>query len=206
LLVLLSSVLLRPLTAAQTRERSRDSELTSLATDIVAGLRILRGIGGERIFGDNYAGQSQRVRRAGVQAGGWAAFVEAVGVLLSGLFVVALMAMGVEQVRQGALRIGELVTFLGYALFLVQPIRVVFESFQQITRSFVSARKTTGVLGTPDPWPGREPRPTTDLLHLAAGDLLDAASGLRVRAGRLTMVVSAVPDDSAALADRLGRY
>ena len=206
LLVLLSSVLLRPLTAAQTRERSRDSELTSLATDIVAGLRILRGIGGERIFGDNYAGQSQRVRRAGVQAGGWAAFVEAVGVLLSGLFVVALMAMGVEQVRQGALRIGELVTFLGYALFLVQPIRVVFESFQQITRSFVSARKTIGVLGTPDPWPHREPRPTTDLLHLAGGDLVDSASGLHVPSGRLTMVVSAVPDDCAALADRLGRY
>ena len=66
LLVVVSSVLLRPLTAAQTRQRSRDSELTSMATDIVAGLRILRGIGGERIFGDNYAGQSQRVRRAGV--------------------------------------------------------------------------------------------------------------------------------------------
>ncbi|WP_149814748.1 ABC transporter transmembrane domain-containing protein [Serinicoccus marinus] len=82
-LALVSSVLLRPMAAAQTRERSRDSELTSMATDIVAGLRILRGIGGERIFGANYARQSQRVRQAGVQAGSWGAFVEAVGVLLS---------------------------------------------------------------------------------------------------------------------------
>ena len=63
LLVIVSSVLLRPLSAAQTRERSRDSELTSMATDIVAGLRILRGIGGEETFGGNYAGQSQRVRQ-----------------------------------------------------------------------------------------------------------------------------------------------
>jgi ABC-type multidrug transport system fused ATPase/permease subunit len=201
LLVLVSTVLLRPLSAAQTRERSRDSELTSMATDIVAGLRILRGIGGERIFGDNYAGQSQRVRRAGVQAGGWAAFVEAVGVLLSGLFVVALMVLGVRAVGRGELQIGQLVTFLGYALFLVQPIRVVFEAFQQITRSFVAARKTIGVLGTPDPWPGRAPR----RLDISA-DLVDESSGLCARPGRLTMVVSAVPDDSAALADRLGRY
>ena len=206
LLVLVSTVLLRPMTAAQTRERSRDSELTSMATDIVAGLRILRGIGGERIFGDNYAGQSQRVRAAGVQAGGWSAFVDATGVLLSGLFVVTLMAMGVGQVRSGDLRVGELVTFLGYALFLVQPIRVVFESFQQITRSFVSARKTVGVLGTPDPWPARDPRPAAQLRALAAGELVDEASALRVRPGLLTMVVSAVPDDSSALADRLGRY
>lgn len=206
LIVLVSGALLRPLSAAQTRERSRDSELTSMATDIVAGLRILRGIGGERIFGDNYAGQSQRVRRAGVQAGGWAAFVEAVGVLLSGLFVVTLLAMGVDRVRSGELQIGQLVTFLGYALFLVQPIRVVFASFEQITRTFVSARKTIGVLGTPDPWPQREPVPQAELARLPAGELVDEASGLRVRPGRLTMVVSALPDDSAALADRLGRY
>jgi ABC-type multidrug transport system fused ATPase/permease subunit len=201
LLVVVSTVLLRPLSAAQTRERSRDSELTSMATDIVAGLRILRGIGGERIFGDNYARQSQRVRRAGVQAGGWAAFVEAVGVLLSGLFLVALMVLGVRAVGRAGLEIGELVTFLGYALFLVQPIRVVFEAAQQITRSFVSARKTIGVLGTPDPWPQRGPA-GVDL----TGDLVDDASGLRVRPGLLTMVVSALPDDTAALADRLGRY
>ena len=206
LLVVVSSVLLRPLSGAQTRERSRDSELTSMATDIVAGLRILRGIGGERIFGDNYARQSQRVRHAGVAAGGWAALVEAVGVLLSGLFVVALLVLGVREVRDGRLQIGELVTFLGYALFLVQPIRVVFEAAQQITRSFVSARKTISTLGTPDPWPLREALPDDDLARLAGGELVDEESGLRVLPGHLTMVVSAVPDESAALADRLGRY
>ena len=206
LLVVVSSVLLRPLAAAQTRERSRDSELTSMATDIVAGLRILRGIGGERTFGDNYARQSQRVRQAGVRAGAWGAFVEAVGVLLSGLFVVALMVMGVDRVRAGDLQVGELVTFLGYALFLVQPIRVVFEAAQQLTRSVVAARRTVGVLGTPDPWPRRAPAAQDRLDRLGRGELVDTASGLRVRPGRLTMVVAAVTDDAAALADRLGRY
>ena len=205
-LVLISSVLLRPLAAAQTRERSRDSELTSMATDIVAGLRILRGIGGERIFGDNYARQSQRVRHAGVQAGAWGAFVEGVGVLLSGLFVVALMVLGVQRVREGDIEIGELVAFLGYALFLVQPIRVVFEAAQQITRSVVSARKTIGVFGTTDPWPRRAPLEADQVSSLAAGELVDETSGLRVRPGLLTMVVSALPDESARLADRLGRY
>ncbi|MGD8200082.1 ABC transporter transmembrane domain-containing protein [Ornithinimicrobium sp. W1679] len=206
LLVVVSSVLLRPLAAAQTRERARDSELTSMATDIVAGLRILRGIGGERTFGDNYARQSQRVRRAGVRSGAWGAFVEAVGVLLSGLFVVVLMVLGVDRVRAGDLQVGELVTFLGYALFLVQPIRVVFEAAQQLTRSLVAARRTVGVLGTPDPWPRPAPVAPEELERLGRGELVDVASGLRVRPGRLTMVVAAVPDDAAALADRLGRY
>ena len=46
--------LLRPLHRRQQIERTRNSDLTSMATDIVAGLRILRGIGGERTFGRNY--------------------------------------------------------------------------------------------------------------------------------------------------------
>ncbi|NLJ53277.1 MAG: ABC transporter ATP-binding protein [Intrasporangiaceae bacterium] len=200
-LVITSMPLLRPMGNAQTRERTRDSELTGRATDIVAGLRILRGIGGEQTFGTNYATQSQRVRDAGVRAGGWQALVEALGVLLSGMFVVVLMWLGIREVQAGRLLIGELITFLGYALFLLQPIRTFFFLVQKATRSFVSARKTASVLGQDVPWPqqpahGLEPRL----------DLVDDWSGLVVRPGELTVVVSADPDVSAALADRLGRY
>ena len=38
------------------------------------------------------------------------------------------------------------------------------------------------------------------------GDLVDEASGFVARPGRLTVVVSSVPESSAALADRLGRW
>ena len=66
LLVMLAMPLLRPLQRRQEVERTRSSDLTSMATDIVAGLRILRGIGGEQTFARNYAEQSQRTRQAGV--------------------------------------------------------------------------------------------------------------------------------------------
>jgi ABC-type multidrug transport system fused ATPase/permease subunit len=202
LLVLTSGPLLRPMGNAQTRERTRDSELTGRATDIVAGLRILRGIGGERTFGDNYARQSQRVREAGVRAGAWQALVDAIGVLMSGMFVVALMWLGIGEVRAGRLQIGELITFLGYALFLLQPIQTFFFLLQKGTRAVVSARKTASVLGQSTPWPDRGRAARLD----PAQPLTDEASGLVVRPGLLTMVVSADPDAVAALADRLGRY
>jgi ABC-type multidrug transport system fused ATPase/permease subunit len=201
LLVLTSAPLLRPMGNAQTRERARDSELTGRATDIVAGLRILRGIGGERTFGTNYAVQSQRVRHAGVRAGAWQALVEAIGVLLSGMFVVALMWLGIGEVRAGRLRIGELITFLGYALFLLQPINTFFYLTQKATRAVVSARKSASVLGQSPPWPQRR-----GAVLDSGTPLVDEVSGLVVRPGTFTVVVSAEPDDSAALADRLGRY
>lgn len=202
LLVLLGAPLLRPMQRWQAVERTRSSELTSMATDIVAGLRILRGIGGEETFGDGYARQSQGVREAGVQAGRWQAGVEAVGVLLSGAFVVALMWLGVRDVVAGSLTVGQLVSFLGYGLFLIQPMRTFVEFAQKWTRTLVSARKAVVVLGQQPPW--QEPEHPQRLPELA--DIVDEASGALVRPGRLTMVVSAEPDRSAALADRLGRY
>jgi len=202
LLVVLGSPLLRPMQRWQGVERSRNSELTSMATDIVAGLRILRGIGGEDTFGGNYATQSQRVRHSGVAAGRWLAAVESVGVLLSGGFVVALMWVGTREVAQGRLTVGQLVSFLGYGLFLVQPMRTFVEFAQKWTRSVVSARKAVAVLGQRPPWVHPdEPQPLP-----REATIRDERSGASFEPGRLTMVVCAVPDDSAALADRIGRY
>ncbi|MDZ5663153.1 ABC transporter ATP-binding protein [Nocardioides sp. S-58] len=194
--------LLRPLHRRQQLERSRTSDLTSMATDIVAGLRILRGIGGEQTFGANYDRQSQSAKDAGVAAGIWQAVVEAVGVLLSGIFLVALVWLGTREVESGDLSVGELITFLGYGLFMVGPIRTFFEFAQKGVRSLVSARKAIAIFEQRPPW--RAPAEPVALDGSAA--LHDSSSGLTVRPGILTVVVSAVPEQSSALADRLGRY
>ncbi|PUA82608.1 ABC transporter ATP-binding protein [Nocardioides currus] len=194
--------LLRPLHRRQQVERSRNSELTSLATDIVAGLRILRGIGGEETFGRNYAHQSQQARRAGVSSGIWQAAVEAVGVLFSGIFLVSLVWLGTREVESGELTVGQLVSFLGYGLFMVGPIRTFFELAQKGTRALVSARRAIAIFEQAPPW--REPAAPRPLDGTA--EITDDLSGFTARPGELTVVVSAVPEQSSALADRLGRY
>jgi ABC-type multidrug transport system fused ATPase/permease subunit len=194
--------LLRPLHRRQQLERARNSELTSMATDIVAGLRILRGIGGERTFGRNYDAQSQLARQAGVSAGIWQAAIEAVGVLFSGVFIVLLVWLGTHQVIDGDLTIGQLISFLGYALFMIYPIQTFFELAQKMTRALVSARKAILVFEQQPPWPDLE---TSTRLPEGA-DLYDELSGFTAHDGELTIVVSAVPEETAALADRLGRY
>ncbi len=194
--------LLRPLHRRQQVERSRNSELTSMATDIVAGLRILRGIGGEETFGRNYAEQSQSARRAGVSSGIWQAAVEAVGVLLSGIFLVSLVWLGTRQVNAGELTVGQLVSFLGYGLFMVGPIRTFFELAQKSTRALVSARRAMAIFEQRPPW--RDPADPQPLD--GSREIVDELSGFTAHPGLLTVVVSPVPEQSSALADRLGRY
>ena len=151
MLVAAAFPLLKPLHRRQQVERVRNSDLTSLATDIVAGLRILRGIGGERTFGSNYADQSQLARQAGQSAGIWQAAIEAVGVLFSGVFVVLLVWLGTHQVIDGERTIGQLIAFLGYALFMIYPIQTFFEFAQKLTRATVSARRAIAISSSSPP-------------------------------------------------------
>jgi ABC-type bacteriocin/lantibiotic exporter with double-glycine peptidase domain len=137
-----------------------------------------------------------------VSAGRWQAAVDATSVLFSGLFLVVLTWLGARQVVAGELSVGQLVSFFGYAIFMVWPIQTFFESAQKWVRCLVSARKAIAVLEQQPPW-----RPPTDPLQLPSEGLLqDSRSGFTARPGELTLIVSALPDDSAALADRLGRY
>lgn len=199
-LLLASTPVLRPLTRAQGAERTESSSLTTMATDIATGLRILRGIGGERTFARNYERQSQKVRALGVRLGTWQAVVEAISILLSGLLLVALVYLGSRQMLEGALSVGQLISFFGYALFLTSPMQTFFDFAQKWAQGLVAAQKTLSFLGAEVPWR------TTGQALPGAPVLRDDESGVVVHPGRMLGVVSADPDASAALADRLGRY
>ncbi|MHA6511096.1 ABC transporter transmembrane domain-containing protein [Tessaracoccus sp. Z1128] len=199
-LLLASTPVLRPLTLAQSAERTESSSLTSLASDIATGLRILRGIGGERTFARNYERQSQKVRALGVRLGTWQAIVEAISILLSGLLLVALVYLGSRAMFDGTLSVGELISFFGYALFLTSPMQTFFDFAQKWVQGLVAAQKTLSFLGADVPWPrSGQPLSGRPVLH-------DEVSGVEVRPGLMLGIVSADPDASAALADRLGRY
>lgn len=201
LIVALTGPLMRPLHAATAVERSRSSRLTGMATDIVAGLRILRGIGGERTFGGNYAAQSQLLRAASVKAGVWRAGVESLSGFLTGVLLVVLTYLGATELITGRLSVGQLVAFFGYAVFLVIPIRSFFGFGLSLVASLVAAERTRRVLHEPSPWPEQ----ACD--HLPeSGALRDLATGFVAEPGELTMVVCAQSEASAELADRLGRY
>jgi ABC-type multidrug transport system fused ATPase/permease subunit len=203
LLLVAIGPLLKPLQKRNLAQREMMGELSNLATDIVSGLRILRGIGGERVFHDRYVRDSQKVRRAGVQVGRLQSVLDALQILLPGIFIVAVVWVGARFAVQGRISVGELVAFYGYAAFLMIPLRTATEFANKWIRAFVAARRVIRVLalepefGAPDQVYDEPP---------VGAELVDVESGLRVRHGAITAVVSDPPDASAALADRLGRY
>ena len=201
-LLLLLGPLLKPLQKRNLAQREMMGELNALASDIVGGLRVLRGIGGEEVFARRYAEESQRVRAAGVQVGRLQSLLDALQIFLPGLFVVVVVWLGARFAVQGSITPGELVAFYGYSAFLMIPLRTGTEVANKVIRGMVAARRVCRVLSVePEVTDPDRPRAAS-----TTGELVDVRSGLRVRPGRLTAVVSELPDESAALADRLGRF
>jgi ABC-type multidrug transport system fused ATPase/permease subunit len=201
-LVLVIGPLLRPLQRRQHVQREVAGKLTALGADTVAGLRVLRGIGGERAFLDRYRSRSAELHRAGVHVAGPQATLDSAQVLLPGVFLVLVTWLSARLALSGDIDVGDVVAFYGYAFFLVVPIRTAVEAADKMTRSLVGARRIIGVLST-------EPEiadPVTPAAEPPTGaPLADPRSGLVVEPGTLTALVSADPDESAAIAHRLGR-
>ena len=201
LLMVLVGPLLRPLQDRTARHRGLMGELSNTASDIVAGLRVLRGVGGEQVFHDRYRRESQRTRQAGVEVARVQSVLDALQVFLPGVFVVVVVWLGARYAVEGRITAGELVAFYGYSAFLMIPLRTATEYANKVIRGLVSARRVCRVLAIePEHVEPQAPAPSPAY----GADLHDVRTGLHVRAGSLLAVVSEQPDESALLADRLG--
>jgi ABC-type multidrug transport system fused ATPase/permease subunit len=202
--VLLAAIgpLLKPLQRRNLTHRDMMGKLNTLAGDIVGGLRVLRGVGGEEVFHARYVRESQRVRSVGVQVGRLQSVLDAGQILLPGVFVVTVVWLGARLAVDGQISAGELVAFYGYAAFLLVPLRTATELANKYIRGLVAARRICNILAlTPE-----IADPANPVAEPGRGELVDGESGVRIAPGLLTAVVSEDPQQSARIVDRLGRY
>ncbi|MFF7473154.1 ABC transporter transmembrane domain-containing protein [Streptomyces sp. NPDC008092] len=183
-------------------QRTKAGRATELASDTVAGLRVLRGIGGEDLFLDRYRRASQEVRHAAVRSARMWSLISAIQVLLPGLLLIAVVWHGVHLARQGRVTVGELVTVYSAVMILNYPLQHFTEIAMAYSFSRPSAKRAARVLSLDRATDTGGSLPDT----VPDGDLYDPATGLLAPAGRLTAVVCGDPDTAGRLAERLGGH
>ncbi|MFF1284028.1 ABC transporter transmembrane domain-containing protein [Streptomyces sp. NPDC058299] len=206
-------------------QRAKAGRATELASDTVAGLRVLRGIGGEELFLDRYRHASQEVRHAAVRSARMWSLISAVQILLPGLLLIAVVWHGVHLARQGRITVGELVTVYSAVMILNYPLRHFEEIAMAYSFSRPSATRAARVLslerstaplrtdedadgdghGKHQYWAEAEAGAAA-AAGVPAGDLYDPVTGLLAPAGRFTAVVCGDPDAAGTLAERLGGH
>jgi ABC-type multidrug transport system fused ATPase/permease subunit len=193
---------LRPLERRQWAERQCRGAASAVAADTVAGLRVLRGLGGEADFNSRYLAVSQAVRRATVRTALAQSFLDALQVLLPGAILVSVTYVGAHLVLQGKISAGQLVADYAYAAFLVLPVQTLMQVASNWSAATVAAGRVLSVMRLQPDFPS----PTSPAPEPGYGPLVDHESGLVVEPGRLTAVVMVRAEEAARLVDRLGRH
>lgn len=201
LMSLLVAPIIKPLQAREAEQRKKLSDSSNLAADTVAGLRVLRGIGGEQLFLSRFRDASQAVRRAAVRTAMIRSLLQALQIILPGVLVLIVILIGGNLVVTGKMKLGDLLSFYGYSAFLVLPLRVLTETAQRMTSAAVSASRVVTLLSVKslNQW-GVDESPDS------AGLLKDSLTGIEIRPGELLVIVSDNPISADNLCDRLGGY
>lgn len=194
-------------------QREKAGRATELASDTVAGLRVLRGIGGEELFLGRYREASQEVRKAAVRSARMWALISAIQVLLPGALLITVVWYGASLVVDGRIAVGELVAAFSAVATLLYPLRHFEEIAMAYSFSRPSAERAARVLSLTrtDPEAG-EPgagKPEARVIPDApapGADLYDPETGLLAPTGRFTAVVCGDPDLAGRLAERLGGH
>lgn len=173
------------------------ADLTSQASDLVHGLRVLRGIGGEGWFTGRYRRDSARLRSLGYAVAGSDSWMQALNNGLPTILIVATTWLGTRMAAQGELTAGELGAVFMYSVLIAGSTQFVITAAQIYVVARVSADRILSFLR-------REPASTPDEQTTAgAGDLQDDLAGFTFPAGKLTVVVSERRRPAIALAERL---
>lgn len=250
-----ASLLIKPLQSRQQVQRDEQGKLTALGTDTVAGLRVLRGIGGETQFAARYSEQSQKVREAGNAVARLQSWIDGLQILIPGIFTAFVMWQGALLAMDGELTIGDFTALFGLTIYLVRPLQIVMMVVTQFGRARVGARKMFNIFriqpisGTLEErlaaekdaersvenstsataetsgasQPARASQTVapgtvspSDDVHFASatampghnpfkGPIVDTTTGITIRPGVATAIVTTNPSDAAELAERLAR-
>ncbi|WP_211769651.1 ABC transporter ATP-binding protein [Kutzneria sp. CA-103260] len=195
--------LLRRIERTGTDYRAHQGRLTTRLVDVLSGLRVLNGLGGKQIAAERYGRQSRELVVRGYQVGSPASWVTSLAGGLPALFLAAVVWLSARMAAQGEITVGDLVAVYGYVAMLVVPVSAFIEGGGDITSALVAARRIITLLAL---------RPEHDGFGAPVeppsgqGPLADPVSGVLVRPGLLTALVSARPKEAIAVVDRLGRF
>ncbi|MER8195129.1 ABC transporter ATP-binding protein [Streptomyces microflavus] len=208
-LMALGHYLARPLEHRSEAEQERAAHASGVAADLVAGVRVLKGLRAERAAVARYRTTSQASREANVRAARAAALQTGLMLTLTGAFIALVALVGGRLVLSGSIGLGALVSAVGLALFLPGPISVLAWVGAELARARASAARIADVLAAPGETTGGAAEPATPAtgelrLHGLGHAGLDGID-LTVRPGEHLGIVVTDTADAATLLHCLAR-
>ncbi|MEW1646156.1 ABC transporter ATP-binding protein [Streptomyces sp. NPDC091219] len=208
-LLWLGHLLSKPLERRSEAEQDKAAHASGVAADLVAGLRVLKGLGAQDAAVERYRCTSRISLAATLRSARAESWQTGLVLALTGGFIALIALVGGRLALDGSLTLGQLVSAVGLALFLLGPLETFAWVNAELAQGRASAARVAEVLATGHAVvDGDDPvaEPVRGELRLR-GVRLGGLDGLDLDlpAGRLTGIAVTDPAGAEALLRCLGR-
>ncbi|MFF6986971.1 ABC transporter transmembrane domain-containing protein [Streptomyces sp. NPDC010273] len=208
-LLWLGHLLSKPLERRSEAEQDKAAHASGVAADLVAGLRVLKGLGAQDAAVERYRRTSRISLAATLRSARAESWQTGLVLALTGGFIALIALVGGRLALDGSLTLGQLVSAVGLALFLLGPLETFAWVNAELAQGRASAARVAEVLATGYAVvDGDDPvaEPVRGELRLR-GVRLGGLDGLDLDlpAGRLTGIAVTDPAGAEALLRCLGR-
>ncbi len=125
----------RQITRATDKQRERESEIASIAGDVLGGMAIVQAFNREPIEQQRFARENRSSIRAGVKTTRLESRLYRVVSLASAVGLCAILYVGVRQVFTGSMTAGDLLVFLSYLRAVNKPMRNIAKLAGQLAKA-----------------------------------------------------------------------
>ena len=208
-LLWLGHLLSKPLERRSEAEQDKAAHASGVAADLVAGLRVLKGLGAQDAAVERYRRTSRISLAATLRSARAESWQTGLVLALTGGFIALIALVGGRLALNGSMTLGQLVSAVGLALFLLGPLETFAWVNAELAQGRASAARVAEVLATgPAVVDGDDPvaEPVRGELRLRGVRLggLDGVD-LDLPAGQLTGIAVTDPAGAEALMRCLGR-
>lgn len=151
----------KPLQKTSGARQQALASAAATATDVVDGLRIIKGLGAVDVVSGRYRRASIRAREATIRANASHARLDATTESLGTLYVIAATIAAAILTARGAISVGELITIIGVTQFVITPMTFLGKHIAaRWAPAQASAARITALLAQPPRLHAPGPAPT----------------------------------------------
>ena len=133
--------------------RNRRTDVDGKAAESFGGMRVVRAFSGQRAETSRFMNTNHLMGRQELNTWWWARSMEIVWGLLIPVGCLSVLLYGGWQVLEGRLTLGDLMMFLTYLLFLLEPLTVLAQSATQFQNSLSGLDRILDLLAEPREMP-----------------------------------------------------
>lgn len=138
----------RPMKQAIRKQREREGNLATIASEALGAIRVVQGFRRERHEVQRFGSANRKDLRSGLKAARHEAKLKWSADLAVGVVTALIVALSTRRVLSGSLSPGDLIVFVSYLRLFYRPLRRISRTVERVARATAAGERVLAILAT----------------------------------------------------------